>query len=62
MQEIEDRTKLAVVAVKAAGELPYEEGVKKERELFMGLMAGTQSAAMRHSENDFLDAVVAGFF
>ncbi len=27
---------------------PYEDGVKKERELFMGLMAGTQSAAMRH--------------
>ncbi|MHA6334586.1 3-hydroxyacyl-CoA dehydrogenase NAD-binding domain-containing protein [Qipengyuania sp. CAU 1752] len=38
----------AIRAVKAATELPYAEGVKKERELFMTLMGGTQSAAMRH--------------
>ncbi len=38
----------AIAAVKAAGELPYAEGVAKERELFGKLMAGTQSAAMRH--------------
>ena len=37
-----------IAAVKAAGELSYEDGVKKERELFMELMSGTQSAAMRH--------------
>ncbi|MEH6723253.1 MAG: 3-hydroxyacyl-CoA dehydrogenase NAD-binding domain-containing protein, partial [Qipengyuania sp.] len=39
---------VAIAAVKAAGELSYEDGVKKERELFMELMSGTQSAAMRH--------------
>jgi 3-hydroxyacyl-CoA dehydrogenase len=38
----------AIEAVRAAGELPYAEGVKRERELFMKLMNGTQSAAMRH--------------
>ena len=38
----------AIEAVKAAGELPYAEGVKKERELFAKLMGGTQSKAMRH--------------
>lgn len=43
-----DAPEAGIQAVKAAGEMPYEEGVKKERELFMGLMAGTQSAAMRH--------------
>ena len=43
-----DAPEAGIQAVKAAGELPYEEGVKKERELFTGLMAGTQSAAMRH--------------
>ncbi|MGP1352163.1 MAG: 3-hydroxyacyl-CoA dehydrogenase NAD-binding domain-containing protein [Parasphingopyxis sp.] len=43
-----DAPEAGIQAVKAAGELSYEEGVKKERELFMGLMAGTQSAAMRH--------------
>ncbi|MXP15644.1 3-hydroxyacyl-CoA dehydrogenase [Altererythrobacter confluentis] len=43
-----DAPQAAIAAVKAAGELPYAEGVKKERELFMGLMGGTQSAAMRH--------------
>jgi 3-hydroxyacyl-CoA dehydrogenase len=43
-----DAPEAGIKAVKAAGELPYSEGVKKERELFMGLMTGTQSAAMRH--------------
>ncbi|WP_299322877.1 3-hydroxyacyl-CoA dehydrogenase NAD-binding domain-containing protein [Parasphingopyxis sp.] len=43
-----DAPEAGIQAVKAAGEMSYEDGVKKERELFMGLMAGTQSAAMRH--------------
>ena len=43
-----DAPNAAIEAVKAAGEMPYAEGVKKERELFMKLMSGTQSAAMRH--------------
>ncbi|MFA6219048.1 MAG: 3-hydroxyacyl-CoA dehydrogenase NAD-binding domain-containing protein [Erythrobacter sp.] len=43
-----DAPDAAIEAVRAAGELPYAEGVKKERALFMTLMAGTQSAAMRH--------------
>lgn len=38
----------AIKAVKAATELPFAEGVKQERALFMDLMQGTQSAAMRH--------------
>ncbi|WP_370187735.1 3-hydroxyacyl-CoA dehydrogenase NAD-binding domain-containing protein [Qipengyuania sp.] len=43
-----DAPNAAIEAVKAAGELSYADGVKKERELFMKLMSGTQSAAMRH--------------
>lgn len=43
-----DAPNVAIQAVKASTELPYREGVKKERELFTGLMSGTQSAAMRH--------------
>lgn len=43
-----DAPNAAIEAVRVAGELPYAEGVKKERELFMRLMTGTQSAAMRH--------------
>ncbi|MGN6500458.1 MAG: 3-hydroxyacyl-CoA dehydrogenase NAD-binding domain-containing protein [Tsuneonella sp.] len=43
-----DAPNAAIEAVKAAGELPYKEGVKRERELFTKLMSGTQSAAMRH--------------
>ena len=43
-----DAPEAAMAAVKAAGELPYAEGVAKERELFGKLMSGTQSAAMRH--------------
>ncbi|MBC2776797.1 3-hydroxyacyl-CoA dehydrogenase NAD-binding domain-containing protein [Parasphingopyxis marina] len=37
-----------IQAVKAAGEMSFADGVAKERELFMKLMTGTQSAAMRH--------------
>ena len=37
-----------IEAVKAAVELPLEEGLKKERELFGKLVSGTQSAALRH--------------
>lgn len=43
-----DAPNAAIEAVRLAGELPYSEGVKKERELFATLMTGTQSAAMRH--------------
>ncbi len=43
-----DAPNAAIEAVKAAGQLSYAEGVKKERELFTKLMTGTQSAAMRH--------------
>ncbi|MEW4447390.1 3-hydroxyacyl-CoA dehydrogenase NAD-binding domain-containing protein [Qipengyuania sp. JC766] len=43
-----DAPNAAIQAVKAAGELSYAEGVKKERELFGKLMTGTQSKAMRH--------------
>ncbi|MGP1283235.1 MAG: 3-hydroxyacyl-CoA dehydrogenase NAD-binding domain-containing protein [Parasphingopyxis sp.] len=43
-----DAPEAGIQAVKAAGEMSYEDGVARERELFMGLMAGTQSAAMRH--------------
>lgn len=38
----------AIEAVKAAGELSYADGVRKERELFGKLMSGSQSKAMRH--------------
>ncbi|MEQ9663014.1 MAG: enoyl-CoA hydratase/isomerase family protein, partial [Parasphingopyxis sp.] len=43
-----DAPEAGIQAVKAAGEMSYADGVKKERELFMQLMTGTQSAAMRH--------------
>ncbi len=39
----------AIAAVKAAIELPFAEGVKRERELFMQCMAHPQSAALRHA-------------
>ena len=44
-----DAPNAAIEAVKAAGELSYADGVKKERELFGKLMGGTQSAAMARS-------------
>jgi 3-hydroxyacyl-CoA dehydrogenase len=37
-----------VEAVKAAMELPFEEGLKRERELFTEALASTESAALRH--------------
>ena len=37
-----------IEAVRASVEMPFDEGVKHERELFMGLMQGAQSAAQRH--------------
>ncbi|MDG6078843.1 3-hydroxyacyl-CoA dehydrogenase [Erythrobacter litoralis] len=43
-----DAPNAGIEAVKAAGEMAFEDGVKKERELFAKLMGGTQSAAMRH--------------
>lgn len=35
-------------AVEAATDLPFDEGLAKERELFSGLVGGAQSRAMRH--------------
>ncbi len=37
-----------IACVVAASELPFDEGLKFEREEFMKLMTGTQSAAQRH--------------
>jgi 3-hydroxyacyl-CoA dehydrogenase len=37
-----------VKAVEAAAELPFDEGIKRERELFMELMTSTESAAQRY--------------
>ncbi|RPF70765.1 3-hydroxyacyl-CoA dehydrogenase NAD-binding domain-containing protein [Aurantiacibacter spongiae] len=37
-----------IQAVKLATELPYEEGIAKEREFFIELVSGTQSKALRH--------------
>jgi 3-hydroxyacyl-CoA dehydrogenase len=38
-----------IQAVQAAVDLPFPEGVARERELFMKLVSGTQSAALRHN-------------
>ncbi len=38
-----------IQAVKAAVDLPFAEGMKKERELFIKLVTGTQSSALRHN-------------
>ena len=38
-----------VAAVKAAVELPFEQGIAKERELFGKLLMGGQSKALRHN-------------
>tara|TARA_R110000868_G_scaffold6550_2_gene36989 strand:- start:62578 stop:64635 length:2058 start_codon:yes stop_codon:yes gene_type:complete len=40
--------KACVEAVRAAVNLPFDEGVKLERELFTKLVTGTQSRALRH--------------
>ena len=37
-----------VEAVKAAAELPFEQGIARERELFMELIGSTESAAQRY--------------
>ncbi|WP_271079569.1 3-hydroxyacyl-CoA dehydrogenase NAD-binding domain-containing protein [Aurantiacibacter sp. MUD61] len=37
-----------IEAVKLSTELPYEEGIAKEREFFMELVMGDQSKALRH--------------
>ncbi|WP_299567507.1 3-hydroxyacyl-CoA dehydrogenase NAD-binding domain-containing protein [Enterovirga sp.] len=37
-----------IEAVKAAVELPFEQGIAKERELFLKLVSGTQSKAQRY--------------
>jgi 3-hydroxyacyl-CoA dehydrogenase len=37
-----------IEAVKAAVELPFEQGIAKERELFLKLVSGTQSRAQRY--------------
>jgi 3-hydroxyacyl-CoA dehydrogenase len=37
-----------IQAVEAATKMPYEQGVEKERELFMKLVMGDQSKALRH--------------
>ena len=38
----------AIESVKNAVDLPFDEGVKKEREMFMALIGSTQSKAQRH--------------
>ncbi len=38
-----------VEALKAAASLPFEQGLKKERELFLMLMQTTESKALRHA-------------
>ena len=38
----------AIVSVKNAVDLPFDEGMTKEREMFMALLATTQSKAQRH--------------
>jgi 3-hydroxyacyl-CoA dehydrogenase len=43
-----DAPEANIKCIEAAVTLPFEEGMKRERELFMGLMTGTQSAAQRH--------------
>lgn len=43
-----DAPQANIEAVEAAVNLPFEEGLKKERELFIRLMMGTQSAAQRY--------------
>jgi 3-hydroxyacyl-CoA dehydrogenase len=43
-----DAPEAAIQAIEAAVALPFAEGLKHERELFAGLMAGPQSKALRH--------------
>jgi 3-hydroxyacyl-CoA dehydrogenase len=37
-----------IKCIEAAVNLPFEDGLKEERKLFMGLMTGNQSAAQRY--------------
>ncbi len=37
-----------IQAVQASVEMPFDEGIRRERELFMELMTGAQSVAQRH--------------
>ena len=37
-----------IKCIEAAATLPFDEGMKRERELFIGLMSGVQSAAQRY--------------
>ena len=37
-----------IKCIEAASTLPFDEGMKRERELFVGLMSGVQSAAQRY--------------
>lgn len=43
-----DAPTACIRAIRAAIELPFNEGVKLERQLFLDLVAGTQSKALRH--------------
>ncbi|HEV7873373.1 MAG TPA: 3-hydroxyacyl-CoA dehydrogenase NAD-binding domain-containing protein, partial [Enterovirga sp.] len=38
----------AIAAVEAATNLPFDEGLRREREIFSGLVSGTQSKAQRY--------------
>ncbi|HEY0352019.1 MAG TPA: 3-hydroxyacyl-CoA dehydrogenase NAD-binding domain-containing protein [Enterovirga sp.] len=38
----------AIAAIEAATNLPFDEGLKREREIFSGLVSGTQSKAQRY--------------
>ncbi len=44
----QESPKGCVEAVRAAFTLPFEEGLKRERELFQSLVSGEQSQALRH--------------
>jgi 3-hydroxyacyl-CoA dehydrogenase len=44
----QESPKGCVEAVRAAFTLPFEEGLKRERELFQSLVSGEQSKALRH--------------
>ncbi|MBY4945023.1 enoyl-CoA hydratase/isomerase family protein [Cupriavidus respiraculi] len=43
-----DAPEYNIRCIEAAVELPFDEGLKRERELFVELLGGTQSAAQRH--------------
>jgi len=43
-----DAPEANIKCIEAAATLPFEAGLKRERELFVGLMAGVQSAAQRY--------------